>query len=171
MIYYLTITVIVILLSIIFIIIVLLLHVILSGDISSQIKDIRSSLAADERTSLMLDALRGKNINDDDRQGYGVDMKVVEVRSNNKKDEFDVLPTVYDPIKLDNYFRKRPGAQLTRVWQVVSASVSYVSGVLGDYITGNTEDIEVRRAAELRNTIVSLGPFFIKLGLVVNNNN
>jgi hypothetical protein len=27
----------------------------------------------------MLDALRGKNINDDDKQGSGIDMKLVEV--------------------------------------------------------------------------------------------
>jgi hypothetical protein len=42
----------------------------------SSIKDIRASLAGDEKTTLMLDALRGKNINDDDAQGEGVDMKV-----------------------------------------------------------------------------------------------
>jgi aarF domain-containing kinase len=36
--------------------------------------------------------------------------------------------------------------------------------ILGDIVTGNTKDLDVRRAAELRNTIVSLGPFFIKLG-------
>ena len=130
--------------------------------ISSQFKDIQSQIAADERSSLMMDALRGKNMNDDDRQGYGIDMKVVETRQSGIAS--DVLPTVYDPIKLEKYFKKRPGAVITRVWQVVSASTGFVAGLLSDYITGNTDDIEVRRAAELRNTIVSLGPFFIKLG-------
>lgn len=43
-------------------------------------------------------------------------------------------------------------------------SGGYLLGFLGDLIKGRTEDIDVRRAAELRNTIVSLGPFFIKLG-------
>jgi aarF domain-containing kinase len=50
------------------------------------------------------------------------------------------------------------------VWQVVSTSSSFLFGLAWDYATGNTEDVEVRRAVQLRSTIVSLGPFFIKLG-------
>lgn len=130
--------------------------------VSAQMKDIRASLAGDEKTSLMMDALRGKNLNDDDMQGQGIDMKVVNMRKGT--DASDVLPTVYDPVLLDAYFKKRPGAVFQRVFQILSASTKVLGGVVVDYITGNTEDIEVRRAAELRNTIVSLGPFFIKLG-------
>lgn len=48
--------------------------------------------------------------------------------------------------------------------QVLSTSAGFLFGLALDYITGNTADSDVRRAAELRNTIVSLGPFFIKLG-------
>lgn len=132
------------------------------SSISSSIKDMRSRIASDERSSLMLDALRGKNINDDDNQLKGIDMKLVEMRSQDGLD--DCLPTNYDPVQLEKYFQRRPGAVFTRIWQVISASITVVAGVASDYITGNTEDIEVRRAAELRNTIVSLGPFFIKLG-------
>lgn len=132
------------------------------SEMSSQFKKMRSSMAMDEKTQLMLDALRGKNLNDDDQQGRGIDMKIVEMASSN--DASDVLPTVYDPVKLQRYFSKRPNAVATRVWQVVSTSAGYLAGLAGDYLTGNTKDIEVRRAAELRNTIVSLGPFFIKLG-------
>lgn len=132
-------------------------------DVSAQIKDFRSQLAGDEKTSLMMDALRGKNINDDDKQGVGIDMKVVEMKRNSN-DINDVLPTFYDPKLLENYFNKRPGAVRTRLFQIVSASAGYVAGLCRDILTGNTEDIEVRRAAQLRNTIVSLGPFFIKLG-------
>lgn len=132
------------------------------SEMSQQMKQMRESLAADERTSLMLDALRGKNLNDDDNQGAGIDMKVVNMKKSS--DSMDVLPTVYDPARLDAYFGKRPEAVLTRVWQIFSTSSSFLAGLAMDYLSGNTADIEVRRAAELRKTIVSLGPFFIKLG-------
>ena len=132
------------------------------SSISSTIKDIRSSLSADERSSLMMDALRGKNINDDDSQLIGVDMKLVEMRSQDGTDDY--LPTVYNPSQLEKYFNRRLGAVCTRIWQVLSSSGGFLLGLGLDYLTGNTEDIEVRRAAELRNIIVSLGPFFIKVG-------
>lgn len=131
-------------------------------DMSSQMKDIRASLAADERSSLMLDALRGKNINDDDKQGEGINMQVVEmidIEGSNVK-----LPTVYDPVQLEKYFKERPEAIVTRVFQVVSVSFTFFTGLAFDLLTGNTKDLETRKAAEARNTIVSLGPFFIKLG-------
>ena len=132
------------------------------GAASSQLRELRASLAQDEKTRLMMDALRGKNLNDDDRQGEGIDMKVVEMRRASDKD--DVLPLAYDPSRLEVYFSRRPGAIATRTWQIFSTSSSFLVSVLFDLIRGNTEDMEVRRAAELRNTIVSLGPFFIKLG-------
>lgn len=129
------------------------------SEVSASMKDIRGMIAKDEKAALMMDALRGKNINDDDKQGLGIDMKVVYVRDDN-----DALPTVYDPQKLESYFKKRPGAVATRVWQILSTSGAFLFDVVMDYVTQNTKDIEVRRAAQLRNTIVSLGPFFIKLG-------
>jgi len=132
------------------------------SDVSSQIKDMRAAMREDEKTALMMDALRGKNLNDDDRQGDGIDMQVVRVRG--ADDATDVLPTVYNPVRLEAYFSKRPGAVATRVWQVLYASSSFIFGILFDKITGSTDDVEVKRAAQLRNTIVSLGPFFIKLG-------
>lgn len=35
-----------------------------AGDMSARMREIQSSLKADEKTQLMLDALRGKNLND-----------------------------------------------------------------------------------------------------------
>ena len=132
------------------------------SDMSAQMRDMREAMRGDEKTALMMDALRGKNLNDDDRQGDGIDMQVVRMRA--ADDINDVLPTVYNPVRLEAYFSKRPGAVFTRVWQVLYASSSFLFGVLFDYVTGSTDDVEVKRAAQLRNTIVSLGPFFIKLG-------
>ena len=34
--------------------------------------------------------------------------------------EGSVLPTEYDPVKLEAFFSKRPGAVLSRVFQIVS---------------------------------------------------
>jgi len=130
--------------------------------ISAQVKDVRAMISQDERASMMIDALRGKNLNDDDRQGDGIDMKIVQTRES--IDDNDVLPTVYNPVALERYFNQRPGAVATRVWQILSSSSSFFLTILGDAITGQLKDLEVKRAAELRNTIVSLGPFFIKLG-------
>ena len=131
------------------------------SSLSSQAKEMRAAIAAsDERAALMMDALRGKGLNEDDKQGVGVNMQVVEM----DKGDGDVLPTTYDPISLSSYFENRPTAVLTRIWQVLSTSGGYLRDILFDFITGNTKDIEVKRAAQLRNTIVSLGPFFIKLG-------
>lgn len=126
-------------------------------------KEIRGTIATDERTAMMMDALRGKNMNDDDAQGEGINMKLIGIVDDRNKVK-QSLPTVYDPVKLQSYFDARPKVVATRVWQVISASGGFLATILGDIITGNLADVEVKRAAELRNTIVSLGPFFIKLG-------
>eukprot|EP01036_Dinobryon_divergens_P042392 gene42392-56325_t len=121
--------------------------------VSAQMKDFRKSLEGDERATLIMDALRGKNINDDDQQGLGIDMKIVEMRDADSID--DVLPTVYKPDRLEAYFKKRPEAVSTRVWQILSTSASFIFGLLADYATGNTKDIEVRQALSIRPDILS----------------
>lgn len=140
------------------------------SDISAQMADVRSEMMKDEKTALMMDALRGKNINDDDRQGENIDMLVVETRASDSSD--DVLPTVYSPDALASYFGKRPGAVFQRISQILLTSSGFLGSAIRDFVvaelTGMDEaarsDQEVARAAQLRNTIVSLGPFFIKLG-------
>ena len=140
------------------------------SDIAAQMADVRAEMMKDEKTSLMMDALRGKNINDDDKQGENIDMLVVETRASTSSD--DVLPTVYSPDALASYFGKRPGAVFQRVSQIVATSSGFLGSVIGDFVyaelTGMDEaaraDQEVARAVQLRSTIVSLGPFFIKLG-------
>mmetsp|Transcript_5599 Transcript_5599/g.5037 ORF Transcript_5599/g.5037 Transcript_5599/m.5037 type:complete len:99 (-) Transcript_5599:269-565(-) len=94
----------------------------------------------------MLDALRGKNINDDDKQNNNINMQIVEI-FNNKDDS---LPTYYDVIKLENYFNNRPKAVLTRVWQVVSTSGGYLLGLLFDILTGNTQEILSNQAKDIQ---------------------
>ena len=132
------------------------------SEASSQLREMRKMMQGDEKTAMVMDALRGKNLNDNDRQESGVDMQIVEMRAAAEID--DVLPTTYSPAKLEAFFQKRPEAVITRMWQIFSTSASFLFSILGDILEQKTEDIEVRRAAQLRNTIVSLGPFFIKLG-------
>ncbi|KAJ1636003.1 hypothetical protein T492DRAFT_862477 [Pavlovales sp. CCMP2436] len=132
------------------------------ADISAQIKDARELMMKDEKTAMMMKALRGSNLNDDLMADSGTQMDVVEMRPSSGAD--DVLPTLFEPETLKRYFRSRPGAVLTRVFQIVSKSAGLGLGILFDLAVGNKEDIEVRRAADLRRTIISLGPFFIKLG-------
>ena len=122
------------------------------SDISSQIADVRAEMMQDEKTAMMMDALRGKNINDDDRQGDGIDMLVVETRASDGSDG-DSLPTMYSPEGLTSYFDKRPEAVFERVYQIVSTSSGFLLSVIGDSIknsiTGASEeekgDQEVRR--------------------------
>ncbi|KAH8048978.1 hypothetical protein JL722_12214 [Aureococcus anophagefferens] len=121
--------------------------------------DVRAQLEEDERASLMMQAMRGSNMNDDDRQLDGVRMQVVEMRAGERG-----LPTTYEPETLAAYFGERPGAVARRLFQVFGTSFGYLSAVAWDAARGKLEESEVRRAAALRNTIVSLGPFFIKLG-------
>merc|ERR1719424_817582 len=128
-------------------------------EMSRQMKEMRAEMESDEKTKLMMQALRGSNINDDSSAVAGVNMLVVET-----SDKGDSLPLTYQPDDLKAYFSKRPGAVVQRVVQVFGTSFGFLLGVLADTVSGNTEDMEVRRAAQLRDTITSLGPFFIKLG-------
>lgn len=132
------------------------------AEMSGQFADLRARLAEDEQTSLMLDALRGKNLNDASSAEAGAEMDVVEMRASTSAD--DQLPLTFQPDQIKAYFTKRPGAVVQRIFQILARTLKLGAGVITDVASGNTEDIEVRRAAELRRTIVSLGPLYIKLG-------
>ena len=132
--------------------------------LSEQMRDMRAAMEQDEETAALMQALRGTNINDDDNAASGTTMQVVEMR---RGEGDDVLPTVYDPTALSAYFAKRPGAVLTRVLQVASASAGWLSFVALEAARGRLSpgsEAEVESVARLRGVLVSLGPFFIKLG-------
>merc|ERR1719162_1962650 len=132
------------------------------ADMSSQMQDMREQLAADEQTSALISALRGTNINDDDAAASGTTLQVVEMRAGD-----DALPTEYDPVALEAYFKKRPGAVLTRIGQLALYGGSWAASTafraLRGELTSGSEG-EVAAVAGLRNVLVSLGPFYIKLG-------
>eukprot|EP00324_Dicrateria_rotunda_P011158 CAMPEP_0206177492 /NCGR_PEP_ID=MMETSP1474-20131121/61401_1 /ASSEMBLY_ACC=CAM_ASM_001110 /TAXON_ID=97495 /ORGANISM="Imantonia sp., Strain RCC918" /LENGTH=97 /DNA_ID=CAMNT_0053589325 /DNA_START=1 /DNA_END=291 /DNA_ORIENTATION=+ len=96
---------------------------------SSQMRDLQDDLMEDERARVMMQALRGQNLNDDDTAALGTRMQVVEM---SRGEGDDVLPTVYDPEQLAAYFAKRPVAVLTRMFQIASTGAGWTFGVLID---------------------------------------
>jgi len=132
------------------------------ADMSAAMADMREQLAADERTSALISAMRGTNINDDDNAASGTTLQVVEMRAGD-----DSLPTEYDPAALSAYFRKRPGAVLTRIGQLALYGGAWVAKTLLSALRGELtsgSEGEVAAVAGLRDVLVSLGPFYIKLG-------
>jgi aarF domain-containing kinase len=128
------------------------------SQMTEQMKDIRAQLAENEEANMMMQALRGQNLNDDDSAMAGLEMRLVNVGDGQ-------LPLYYDPVILKAFFRKRPWAVLTRILQVTTVGGGVVFNTFLDKALGRmTPDLEVRRAGELRDIITSLGPFFIKLG-------
>jgi aarF domain-containing kinase len=132
---------------------------------SAQMKEMRERMNEDSDTKMMMDALRGKNLNDDDSAVAGLQMRLVDVGAGS--DGTDILPYDYNPVALKKFFAKRPLAVLTRVLQVTTVGGNFLFKAALDTALGRLErnpDLEVQRAAELRDIITSLGPFFIKIG-------
>ncbi|KAI2505930.1 ABC1 family-like protein [Fragilaria crotonensis] len=130
------------------------------AEMSEMMKEVRSKMAENEDVDLVMQALRGSNMNDDDSQVQGLEMKLVDVGDG-------VLPLYYDPIALKAFFSARPKAVMTRIFQLVTVGGGVFFGTVLDQVLGrlkNNPDLEVQRAGELRDTITSLGPMFIKLG-------
>ena len=147
--------------------------------LTQQMREMQSQIMSEnEDAKLIMQALRGKNINDDDRQVQGLEMKLIEfddvdgvgdaVNGVNGGGD-DRLPYDYDPVALEKFFSKRPQLIVARVVQVLSTGGNVLFNFAFDSLTGKFEkdpEWEVKRAGELRDTITSLGPFFIKLGQV-----
>ena len=143
------------------------------SDLSKQMREMQSQIISEnEDAELIMQALRGKNINDDDAQVQGLEMNLIDFDDNGTDDNTsldpsDRLPYEYDPVALKNFFSKRPNLITARIAQVMSKGGSVVINFARDVLTGAIKkdpELEVKRAAELRDTITSLGPFFIKLG-------
>eukprot|EP00985_Skeletonema_marinoi_P021907 scaffold13688_cov157-Skeletonema_marinoi.AAC.11 len=143
------------------------------SNLSQQMRDMQSQIISEnEDADLIMQALRGKNINDDDTQVQGLEMNLIDFDDDGGSggtalDSSDRLPYEYDPVALKAFFSKRPNLITARITQVMSKGGAVVVNFARDVLTGaikNDPDLEVKRAAELRDTITSLGPFFIKLG-------
>ena len=134
-------------------------------DTSSFMQEMREELAQNEEANLMMQALRGQNMNDDDTAVAGLQMRLVDIAPRDEEN----LPYEYNPAALKEFFKRRPADVLTRVVQVLSVGGGFLFNAALDQALGrikNNPDLEVQRAGELRDLITSLGPFFIKIGQV-----
>jgi len=126
-------------------------------------QEIRAELSKNEEASLVMDAIRGKNLNDDDSAVAGLTMQLVDFAPEDDKE----LPYDYNPTALKEFFSKRPGAIVTRILQLMTVGGGFMANVALDQLLGRLKknpDLEVQRAGELRDLITSLGPFYIKIG-------
>merc|ERR1740117_155483 len=130
-------------------------------------KDMRDQLNENDDARMVMDALRGKNLNDDDSAVEGLEMRLVDIGGIDDTDPKSGLPYEYDPIILQNFFRSRPLSILQRIFQLTSVggglAFKLALDALFDRVKDNPE-LEVKRAGELRDIITSLGPFYIKIG-------
>ncbi len=151
------------------------------SELTQQMREMQSQIISEnEDAKLIMQALRGKNINDDDRQVQGLEMKLVEfddidgvgdltIGGNTSGSSSDRLPYDYDPVALEEFFSKRPQLIVSRVVQVLTTGGNVLFNFAFDSLSGKFKkdpEWEVKRVGELRDTITSLGPFFIKLGQV-----
>ncbi|KAG5185217.1 hypothetical protein JKP88DRAFT_271995 [Tribonema minus] len=105
-----------------------------------------------------MDAMRGAALSDYDvAQG---EMRLIDV---DETDE-EKLPLVYQPEILEEYYKRRPHLVVQRTLQLAGAFGGFMTSLAIDAARGTLKTNEVKRAAELREIITSLGPFYIKLG-------
>jgi len=137
------------------------------SETSAMMKDMRDQLNENDDARMVMDALRGKNLNDDDAALEGLQMRLVDVGGVDATDPSSGLPYEYDPAALQKFFKKRPLTILQRIVQLASVGGGLALKLALDNLLGRMKDnpeLEIKRAGELRDTITSLGPFYIKIG-------
>eukprot|EP00468_Gymnochlora_sp_CCMP2014_P013302 CAMPEP_0167763702 /NCGR_PEP_ID=MMETSP0110_2-20121227/13546_1 /TAXON_ID=629695 /ORGANISM="Gymnochlora sp., Strain CCMP2014" /LENGTH=709 /DNA_ID=CAMNT_0007650869 /DNA_START=224 /DNA_END=2353 /DNA_ORIENTATION=+ len=128
----------------------------------TSIEEFSSKLSESDRS--MLQALRGSSLNVEDKAASDK-LLVVEVSDDEKqKDKTDRLPQVYDSNAIAKYWQKRPAQVVKRLWQVASSFAGLFARVGTDLAFDRLSQTEPDRIRELREVIVSLGPFYIKFG-------
>lgn len=70
----------------------------------------------------------------------------------------------YDAIAIGQYYRYRPWKALSRTFHVIFSFLGFFLGLKWDEWQGNQERHKLKRAEQLRNTLIRLGPTFIKVG-------
>ncbi|CAK9054188.1 Uncharacterized protein sll0005 [Durusdinium trenchii] len=104
---------------------------------------------------LMMQGLRGSGLNDSDRQIEGLEMRLVDVPT----DQESGLPLSYDPEILRDYFDRLPGIQLQRIVQIVSTGAPLIGTEIWNRLTGNTgTDAQVAQAAKFNEIALSIRP-------------
>eukprot|EP00929_Paragymnodinium_shiwhaense_P108617 TRINITY_DN74927_c0_g1_i1.p1 TRINITY_DN74927_c0_g1~~TRINITY_DN74927_c0_g1_i1.p1 ORF type:complete len:895 (-),score=162.72 TRINITY_DN74927_c0_g1_i1:250-2934(-) len=136
-------------------------------------KQLRNELEAarkdNQELDLMMQGLRGQNLNQQDRQEEGLEMQLVELESGWVDDETG-LPLKYKPDEIAEYFGQRPWTIAGRIFQIASTGGGLLLSTTLDKLMGpaagskEAAELDVRRAKEFRRVVTQLGPLFIKLG-------
>ena len=90
------------------------------SETSAMMKDMQKQLNENEDARMVMDALRGKNLNDDDAALDGLQMRLVDVGGVDATDPTSGLPYEYNPKALQEFFSKRPLTILQRLLQLTS---------------------------------------------------
>lgn len=78
-------------------------------------RDVRSQMEEDENLKVLMASLRGQNLSDADFADSSVQMRLVQVDT----DDDEGLPLVYDPEKIADYWGRRPVAVVSRILQLL----------------------------------------------------
>lgn len=70
----------------------------------------------------------------------------------------------YDPDAIADYYRARPWQVIGRTLSIVWSFALFLGHQLWDHLTQQVEKNKLRRASELRQMLIHLGPTFIKVG-------
>ena len=70
----------------------------------------------------------------------------------------------YDPIAIAQYYRYRPWKPVWRTLRVIISFLSFFLGLKFDTWFNRSEQNKLKRAGQLRRTLIGLGPTFIKVG-------
>jgi hypothetical protein len=90
---------------------------------ASSVRPMPDQLLGEEDGQMIMDALRGKNLNDADAALAGQRMQLVDnIRFDNENDSESGLPYTYDPRALERFFSQRPLAILTRLLQLATSA-------------------------------------------------
>jgi aarF domain-containing kinase len=137
-----------------------------SRDATALMQDMRRELSAtNPDADLIMQALRGQNLNDDDAAVAGLQMRLIDI-ADEGIDSDTGLPYEYNPRTLQQFFARRPGVVITRIVQLLTVGGGFALSVALDALfkrNQNYPDLEVQRAGELRDLVTSLGPFYIKV--------
>ncbi|KAL6976366.1 hypothetical protein U1Q18_025153 [Sarracenia purpurea var. burkii] len=129
------------------------------GDVSKEIKRVRSQMEENEELAILMRGLRGQNLSDSQFADDNIQLRLVEVEESS-----EFLPLVYEPASIAAYWGKRPRAVATRIVQLLSVAGGFLSRLAWDVLNKKVKENEVARAIELRDIVTSLGPAYVKLG-------
>jgi len=117
-----------------------------------------------ESDKSMLQALRGAGLAEAGDVSTSDKLLVVQVEDTNGGKSKDRLPQVYDSEAIAKYWERRPLQVAQRLWQVTTSFAGLLAQVSVDLALDRLDKTEPERIRQLREVIVSLGPFYIKFG-------